>query len=133
MRTDLVRLRRLAVVLPALLLAFACSEDRPSTPTDPGGGVSATPSAVVTGDVVREGRPAADVEVRADGSASMARTDGGGRFVLDGVAAGDRVLLFVHSGAQAPLSIADVRPGERIELSVALAGSRSYAVRPTKR
>ena len=130
MRHDLIRSRRSGRLFPLVvlvLLAAACSEDRPSSPTstpiDPGGGVTATQGALVTGQVNRDGRAADGVEVRVDGQALAARTDAGGRFQLDGVATGDRVLLFVTAGAQAPLPLPAVQAGERIDMSVALSGS----------
>ena len=130
MRYDLIRSGRSGRRFPLValvLLAGACSEDRPSSPTstpaNPGGGFTATQGALVSGQVNRDGRAANDIEVRVDGQSLAARTDAGGRFQLDGVATGDRVILFVTAAGQAPLPLPGVQAGERIEISVALSGA----------
>jgi hypothetical protein len=81
--------------------------------------------ATIVGEVSTGGRPAAGVEVAVDGQALSASTDGAGRFELDGVASGDRVLTFATASARAPLPVSDVRANERIEIEVALSASRA--------
>ncbi|KAB2966567.1 MAG: carboxypeptidase regulatory-like domain-containing protein [Thermoanaerobaculia bacterium] len=109
--------------LGAILLA-GCSGDGSRSPTDPA--VSPTlGSATIAGEVRSGGAPAGDVDVTVDGQPISARTNAAGRFELDGVAAGDRVVTFSTPSAQAPLAVRDVRSNERIEIEVALAGSHA--------
>lgn len=111
------------MALGALLLA-GCAGDGSRSPTDPG----PTPTlgnATIAGEVRTGGAPAGGVDVTVDGQAISARTDGAGRFELDGVAAGDRVVTFSTPSAQAPLAVRDVRSNERIEIEVALSGSHA--------
>jgi len=107
----------------ALLLA-GCSGEHARSPVDPGPAPTLG-SATIAGDVRAGSAPAAGVEVTVDGQAISARTDGSGRFELDGVAAGDRVLTFATDSARAPVPVRDVRSDERIEMQVALSGGRA--------
>jgi len=110
--------------LGAVALLAACSGDSARRTTDPG----PTPtlgSATIVGEVSAAGSPASGVEVAVDGQALSASTDAAGRFELDGVATGDRVVTFSTAAARAPVPVRDVRANERIEIEVALAGSQA--------
>lgn len=121
----------LASTAALVLLAAACNDSGSSSPTEPGGFEPQTAS--IEGDVLSGGAPMAGVEVTVDGAASAASTDGAGRFQLTGVPSGDRVLSFETGAARASLVVPKVVSGERIELSVSLAGSRAQvrAIRRT--
>jgi hypothetical protein len=117
--------------LGAVALLAACSGDSARRTTDPG----PTPtlgSATIVGEVSAAGSPASGVEVAVDGQALSASTDAAGRFELDGVASGDRVVTFSTAAARAPLAVRDVRANERIEIEVALSGSQA-SVRSMRR
>jgi len=121
----MTRIRTLQLALAAgslAVLLVACSEGSGSSPTDPG--AFEPTGASIEGNVTSGGAPMADVEVAVDGRAGAVRTDGAGRFQLSGVAPGDRVLSFVTGAARASLAVPKVVSGERIELSVSLAGSQ---------
>jgi hypothetical protein len=68
-------------------------------------------------------KPLTGVTVRVQGTGLVATTNDQGRFSLSGVPVGDRMLSFEQSGQSADLFIAGVKPGEHIQLVVALDGS----------
>lgn len=122
-----IRFRRasaLALLALAPLLVLACSDDQRSSPTAPAP-PTVTGSALILGDVTSNGRPAGGLDVSVQGQALSTRTDSGGGFRLDGVAAGDRVLVFATASSRAELDLPRVREGERIEIQVAVDGSRA--------
>lgn len=103
------------------------SSSSSSNPTSP----APTPvvgSASIAGNVVESGRAATGVQVAVDGQALQAVTDGQGRFRLEGVAAGDRVLTFDAGRGKAPVSLPGVGNGEALKIRVELNGSRATLV-----
>jgi hypothetical protein len=80
---------------------------------------------VISGDISTGGQAAQDVEVSVDGHGLAVRTDAGGRFRLDGIAAGDRTLTLSKGSDRATLAVAKVREGEQIELQIAFSGSKA--------
>jgi hypothetical protein len=120
-----IRVRRTwLAALGAVALLAACSGDGARRPMDPAPAPTLG-NATIVGEVTTGGQPAGDVGVTVDGQALSARTDAAGRFELDGVATGDRVMTFSTAAAQAPLAVRDVRSNERIEIEVALSGSQA--------
>jgi hypothetical protein len=119
---------RVALVFAAVGLAasvWGCSghggSSTPTSPSDP----TALTGASVSGNVTTAGHAASGIRVTVDGSAASSTTDATGRFALDGVSPGDRVVMFTTANAQAPVSLQSVQPGEHVEMDVDVEGSRA--------
>ena len=114
--------RAFAIILSFAALTAACG-GKSATPTSPSeGGLStggATGSATIAGAI--QGALPSTVSVA--GTAVMSSVDGGGRFTLANVPAGNVQLQLSGGGANAMLAIAAVQPAERIDLVVSVAGS----------
>lgn len=99
----------------------------PTAPPPPAVGGSASVGGQVTGVSGGGGSAGASsalgVTVRIQGTGLSTTTDAQGRFGLGGVPGGDQVVLFETGSATAPLGIPGIQAGERIELTVALAGT----------
>jgi hypothetical protein len=121
----LLSLASLAMVVAAC--SGGGSSSSASNPTSP----SPTPvlgSASIAGSVVESGRAATGVRVEVDGQNLQSVTDGQGRFRLEGVAAGDRVLTFDAGRGKAPVTLPGVGNGEALKIQVELHGSQATLV-----
>lgn len=109
----------------ALVFALGACGSGGGGPTAPDLVASASIGGVVDSGSAGSGSnsPLTGVTVSVQGTNLAVTTDGQGRFSLAGVPAGDRMLSFEQSGQIAELLIAGVKPGEHIQLVVALAGS----------
>lgn len=144
--------KRHPVIVVALLVtalsAVACGGKSPTGPSsveapgatqtpEPAPAPSPTGSAVITGTVVAPGSTVsmgaslagiAGVKVSVAGTSVSAIADGRGKFTLQNVPSGDRQLEFSGAGANARLPLDDVSEQERIDLTVAVAGSSAELV-----
>jgi hypothetical protein len=121
--SEALRWAALAGLVGAAMAVAACSGGGGhSTPT---GVQHTTGSAAISGTVTSGNRPAGGVTVTIDGQMSSTQTDPGGRFALDGVAAGDRTLTFSTTSGQAALEVRGVEDNEEIEVEVEVSGSHA--------
>lgn len=88
----------------------------PGSPAGSRGGPTATASPATSG---------AGVVVRVQGTDLSTTAGADGRFLLQGVPGGDRVLVFETPQSAAPLPIQDIQPSETIRLSVTVSGSNA--------
>jgi Domain of unknown function (DUF5666) len=113
--------RALGFILAISAIAAACGgKGNPASPSEaglPSGSVSG--SATIAGAV----QGAFPSTVAVAGTSVSSSVDGGGRFTLANVPAGDVQLQFSGGGAAAMLPVAAVQPAQRIDLVVSVTGS----------
>jgi len=111
--------RALGFILAISAITAACGgKGNPASPTE-AGMPSAAGSATIAGAV--QGAQPSTVAVA--GTTVTSSVDGGGRFTLANVPAGDVQLQFTGGGASAMLPVAAVEPAQRIDLVVMVTGA----------
>ena len=113
--------RALGFILVISALAAACGgKGNPTSPSEAGmPGAGSSGSATIAGAV----QGALPSTVAVAGTTVTSPVDGGGRFTLGNVPAGDVQLQFSGGGASAMLPVAAVQPAQRIDLVVSVTGS----------
>lgn len=127
--------RLIAILLPLVFVSAACSGSSPSapspTPAAPSSQTGATIAGTISGAGAGSGSTAglkpdngsAGIIVTVAGTTISAAVDGSGRFVLTNVPGGTLTLQFSGSGIAGTITVANVTPGQTIELTLQLTGS----------
>jgi hypothetical protein len=108
------------VVLGTAACGRAVSPVSPTTPTASNFGTSPSSGATVTGSVTGAG---SGLSVGVVGTTLTAQADGGGRFQLSGVPAGNVSLRVASAGGSATASLGPVADRERVQVTVKVTGN----------
>jgi hypothetical protein len=135
-RTEVSVPRLLALIVPIALLAGACSGSGPSSPspappvhssagaTIAGSfGATAGSGTALTAGARPEAGPPVGVIVSVAGTTITTLVDTTGKFMLIDVPGGTRTVRFSGQGISGDVTVADVEPGQTIELALELDGS----------